>query len=111
MCIRDRYHNQGVSLPVGVELVAKTERYLDPESGQEKRRSTKTKNELYRNLVQQAVKNQIHFKYVLNDIWYASAENMNFVKITLKKEFVMPSRPIAKWQQVRMPGRKDVIRE
>jgi hypothetical protein len=105
------YHNQGVSLPVGVELVAKTERYLDPESGQEKRRSTKTKNELYRNLVQQAVKNQIHFKYVLNDIWYASAENMNFVKITLKKEFVMPSRPIAKWQQVRMPGRKDVIRE
>jgi hypothetical protein len=102
------YHNQGVSLPVGVELVAKTERYLDPESGQEKRRSTKTKNELYRNLVQQAVKNQIRFKYVLNDIWYASAENMNFVKTTLKKEFVMPikaNRKVATSANARQKGR------
>lgn len=27
---------------------------------------------------------------MLNDIWFASAENTNFVKLTLKKEFVMP---------------------
>lgn len=84
------YHSQGVSLPVGFELVRKTERYTDPRDGKEKRRSDKTKNEMYRNLLQQAVKNQISFKYALNDIWFASAENMNFVKLTLKKEFVMP---------------------
>ena len=53
------YHNQGVSLPVGFELVRKTERYTDPKSGQDKRRSTRTKNEMYRDLMQQAVKNQI----------------------------------------------------
>jgi hypothetical protein len=47
-------------------------------------------------LLQQAVKNKIPFRYVLNDIWYASAENMNFVKLTLKKEFV--SKAIAKWR-------------
>jgi hypothetical protein len=84
------YHSQGVSLPVGFELVRKTHRYIDPKNGKEKRRSDKTKNEMYRDLLQQAVKNQIPFKYALNDIWFASAENMNFVKITLKKEFVMP---------------------
>ena len=84
------YHSQGVSLPVGFELVRKTELYVDPKSGKEKRRSNRTKNEIYRDLMAQAVKNQIPFKYALNDIWFASAENMNFVKITLKKEFVMP---------------------
>jgi len=84
------YHSQGVSLPVGFELVRKTQRYIDPKDGKEKRRSDKTKNEMYRDLLQQAVKNQIPFKYALNDIWFASAENMNFVKVTLKKEFVMP---------------------
>jgi hypothetical protein len=84
------YHSLGVSLPVGFELVAKTERYTDPKSQKEKRRSKRTKNEMYRDLVQQANQNQIIFKYVLNDIWFASAENMKFVKITLKKEFVMP---------------------
>lgn len=79
-----------MSLPVGFELVRKTERYTDPKNGKEKRRSDKTKNEMYRDLRQQAVKNQIPFKYALNDIWFASAENMNFVKDTRKKEFVMP---------------------
>ena len=84
------YHSSGVSLPVGFEIVAKTERYTDPKDHKEKRRSKRTKNEMYRDLVQQADQNQIVFKYVLNDIWFASAENMKFVKITLKKEFVMP---------------------
>jgi hypothetical protein len=84
------YHSQGLSLPVGFELVRKTQRYIDPKDGKEKRRSDKTKNEMYRDLLAQAVKNQIPFRYVLNDIWFASAENMNFVTLTLKKEFVMP---------------------
>jgi hypothetical protein len=90
------YHSQGISLPVGFELVRKTERYTHPKDGKEKRRAHKTKNEMYRDLLQQAVKNKIPFRYVLNDIWFASAENMNFVKLTLKKEFV--SKAIAKWR-------------
>jgi len=84
------YHNQGVSLPVGFALVAKTEHYLDPKDGKAKRRSPVSKNETYQRLTQQAVLNQIPFTYVLNDIWYASADNMLFVKHTLHKEFIMP---------------------
>jgi len=102
------YHNRGVSLPVGVELVQKTERYTDPKSGKEKRRSNRTKNEMYRDLMQQAVQNQIPFKYALNDIWFASAENMNFVKITLEKEFVMPlkgNRKVATSADAQQKGR------
>jgi len=102
------YHCQGVSLPIGFEIVRKTEKYLDPKSGKEKRRSSRTKNEMYRNLMAQAVKNQIPFKYALNDIWFASAENMNFVKITLEKEFVMPlkgNRKVAASTEAKQNGR------
>jgi hypothetical protein len=38
------YHSQGISLPVGFELVRKTERYTEPKDGKEKRRADKTKN-------------------------------------------------------------------
>jgi len=84
------YHSRGISLPVGFELIAKTEHYTDPKDGQEKRRSPKTKNEYYREMTHQALRNRIQFKYVLNDVWFSAAENMNFVKNTLKKDFVMP---------------------
>jgi hypothetical protein len=84
------YHSADVSLPVGFELISKTERYVDPKDGKEKRRSKIGKNELYQNLLKQALRNQISFKYVLNDVWFASADNMLFVKHDLKKHFVMP---------------------
>ena len=86
------YHvpSRGLSLPVEFRLIAKTEVYVDKKDGKTKRRSPITKNEYYRMMAQQAVINRIPFKYVLNDIWFASADNMNFVKHTLKKEFVMP---------------------
>jgi hypothetical protein len=84
------YHSQGVSLPIGFALIAKTEHYVDKKDGKEKRRSSVSKNEHYRTLLEQAVKNQIPFRYVLNDVWYSSAENMMFIKHTLEKDFIMP---------------------
>jgi hypothetical protein len=84
------YHSQGVSLPVGFALSAKTEHYIDPKDGKEKRRSPVSKNEHYRTLLEQAMQNQIPFRYVLNDVWYSSAENMMFIQHTLRKDFVMP---------------------
>ena len=84
------YHRHNVSLPVGFALVTKTETYVDPKTEKIKRRSSVTKNELYRSLLRQAVHNQIPFEYVLKDVWYASAENMRFVKHTLAKDFIMP---------------------
>lgn len=84
------YHVDAVSLPVGYHLVTKTERYTDKKTGKEKRRATVTKNEIYRQLLRQAMHNQIPFRYVLNDVWYASAENMRFVKHDLQRDFIMP---------------------
>lgn len=83
------YHSQAVSLPVSFSLVAKTEVYFNKE-GIAQRRSPLGKNEVYRTMLAQAVANQIPFRYVLNDSWYSSAENMRFVKQSLDKDFLMP---------------------
>jgi hypothetical protein len=84
------YATETVSLPVAFDLVTKTEFYIDPKSGKQKRRSTLTKNARYRMLLQICVHNQIQFRYILNDSWYAAVDNMNFIKLDLKKDFVMP---------------------
>src|SRR5712691_173574 len=84
------YHSQGMSLPVGFTVIAKTEQYVDKQDGKTKRRSPVTKNEHARQMLKQAVVNQIPFNYVLTDVWFASAENMVFIKQDLQKDFVMP---------------------
>jgi hypothetical protein len=89
------YHNPhigdtGMSLPVEFQLIEKTESHVNPKDGKTQRRSKQTKNERYRQMLKQARDNRIPFTYVLNDVWFASAENMNYVKHDLKKEFVMP---------------------
>ncbi|WP_162139217.1 transposase [Pseudanabaena sp. PCC 6802] len=102
------YHSQGVSLPIGFVLVTKTEIYKDEKTGKPKRRSTITKNEHYRQMLKQAVQNQVEFSYVLNDIWYAAAENMNFIKQELKKDFIMPlksNRKVALSQDDKRKGK------
>jgi hypothetical protein len=102
------YHHAGVSLPVGFTIVAKTEYYTDKKDGKQKRRSPVGKNEYYRQMLQQAVHNQIQFQYVLNDVWFASAENMRWVKHTLQKELVMPiktNRQVARSLSDRQHGR------
>ena len=84
------YHASEVSLPVAFDLVTKTEQYLDAKTNRSKRKSAITKNERLRLLLRVAVHTQLRFKYVLNDVWFASAENMKFIKHGLHKEFVMP---------------------
>jgi hypothetical protein len=85
------YHDKGVSIPVAFELISKTERVVDPKTGKEKRKSKKTKNEYYREMLSVCVQqNKIPFTYVLNDVWFASAENMKFIKQELLREFIMP---------------------
>lgn len=84
------YHASEVSLPVAFDLVTKTQGYFDPKTRKTKRKSTITKNERFRTLLRVAVHNEVKFRYVLNDVWFASSENMKFIKRALHKEFVMP---------------------
>lgn len=84
------YAVAGICLPLAFDLVTKTVPYVEKQTGQEKRQSALTKHDRYRMLLRVCVHNQVPFRYVLNDLWFASADNMMFVKQGLKKEFVMP---------------------
>ncbi|MDQ2730618.1 MAG: transposase [Armatimonadota bacterium] len=84
------YYSKEVSLPVAFELITKTEWVTDKKTGKPKRAAKQTKNELYRQMLKTCVKNGLPFRYVLNDVWFASAENMVYVKAELGKDFVMP---------------------
>lgn len=102
------YRSQGVSIPVGFHLVAKTEKYLDPKTPKEKRRSPVSKNEGCRELINQAVTNHIPFRFVLFDVWFASAENMVFLKHHQHRDFLCPlktNRKVALSQADKQQGR------
>jgi hypothetical protein len=84
------YSSQGVSVPVGFHLVAKTEKYTDPKTQQEKRRSPVSKNAVCQELIKQAVTNLIPFRFVLFDVWFASAETLVFIKQQQHRDFICP---------------------
>jgi hypothetical protein len=81
------YYSQEVALPVAFELIKKPDFVTDKKTGKPKRAARLTKNELYRQMLATCVANQLPFRYVLNDSWFASAENMVYIKETLHKEF------------------------
>jgi hypothetical protein len=102
------YHSQDISLPVGFRVVAKTDYYTDKKDGKTKRRSPVSKNEHYQSLLRQAKHNHIPFRWVLNDVWYASADNMRFVTHELKADFIMPlkaNRKVALSAEHKQQGR------
>jgi len=84
------YATNQCCLSINYDIVSKTKIIIDEKTGKEKRISEETKNEKYRRMLSQIVKNGIKFRYVLNDVWYASAENMIYIKETIKKDFIMP---------------------
>jgi len=84
------YSSQGVRVPVGFHLVAKTEKYTDPKTRKEKRRSPVAKNESCRELIKQAVTNRIPFRFVLFDVWFASADTRVFIKQQQHRDFICP---------------------
>lgn len=87
---QNQFQNQSLALPIGFELVAKTEKYIDKKTQKEKRRSPTTKNEMAREMIAQAVKNQVQFGYVLFDAWFSSVENLKFIKQDCQKDVICP---------------------
>ena len=102
------YSSQGARVPVGFHLVAKTEKYTDPKTQKEKRRSPVSKNEVGQALIKQAVSNRIPFRFVLFDVWFASAETLVFIKQRQHRDFICPlktNRKVALSQADKQQGR------
>jgi hypothetical protein len=76
------YHTQfqdtPLRVPIGFEIISKPKIY-NPKTQKEQRKSPATKNELMRNMIIQAIKNTVKFRYILADTWFSSSENMKFI--------------------------------
>lgn len=72
-------------VPVGFELIQKPVVMCDLRTKKEVRKSARTKNELMRDMITVCIHNQLLFKYILADSWFASVDNMSFIQD--KKKF------------------------
>lgn len=77
------------SVPVGYDVIKKDVLYSDVKTRQIRRKSSVTKNELFRDLIDQAVKNQALFDYILADNWFGSKANMAHIHNDLHKSFII----------------------
>jgi hypothetical protein len=93
-------------IPVAFECIKKDVSYIDPKTGKDKRKSSVTKNELMQQMIEQCIRNQLKFKYVLADSWFASSDNM--LSIHRKKKFFLmdmkSNRLVALSQKERSAG-------
>lgn len=64
----------GMRLPCAVEFIKKDLWVIDLKTGKLKRKSSKTKNELFREMLREC-SHKIHFDYVLADSWFSSVKN------------------------------------
>jgi hypothetical protein len=77
------------SVPVGYEIIKKDILYSDIKTKKERRKSSVTKNQLFQGLIDQAVKNNVLFDYILADNWYGSKANMAHIHNDLHKSFII----------------------
>ena len=77
--VRLLYVGGVLAVPIAVELVEKTQAVTDAKTQKMSYKSPLTKNEMLRAMLRVA-QQQVAYRYLLADSWYASAENMNQVR-------------------------------
>lgn len=77
-----------VVLPCGYEIMHKDISFSDIDTRKVKRKSSMSKNQYFRNLIQQSTENKVLFEYILADNWFGSKENMEFIE-SLGKKFIV----------------------
>jgi hypothetical protein len=86
-----RNSDMDLTLPVGFVPIQKTERVFDKKKDKEVKKSPKTQNEYFRDMLTVAVvQNKIKCRFVLADSYFSGNDNLEFIKLDVKKEFVMP---------------------
>jgi len=107
-----------VVLPFGYEIIHKDVSFTDIATRKTKRKSSVSKNQHFRNLIQQSIDNKVLFEHVLADSWFGSKENMEFIR-SLNKKFIIgiksnrtvalsgKEKKLGKFQQVSSLNMKD----
>jgi len=107
-----------VVLPFGYEIIRKDVSFSDIETRKVKRKSSISKNQHFRSLIQRSIDNKVLFDHVLADNWFGSKENMEFIE-SLGKKFIIgiksnrtlalsgEEKKLGKFQQISSLGMQD----
>ena len=98
-------------MPVGYEIIDKTQWVKDAKTGKDKRISSVTKQERFRRLIAQSITNQLTFSYILADSWFCSVDNINLMN-NIQRLLSMPlksNRKVALSQADKAKGKYQVI--
>ena len=76
------------ALPIAYETIHKDRYFSDVKTRKTKRQASITKNEMFRNIVNQADTNHVKFEYILADNWFGAKANMEFIHYNLKQKFI-----------------------
>lgn len=86
------YNNTDINIPVAYEIIKKPIQFYDEKTKKMKRKSEKNKNEIFRDMIDTVMNNNVIFKYILADIWFCSNENMKHIKQQHTKDFIMGTK-------------------
>lgn len=78
-----------IALPISYETVCKDVLFCDTSTRKIKRKSSVSKNQMFRLIIAQAVTNEVKFDYVLADNWFGAKKNMEFIHYDMKKKFII----------------------
>jgi len=104
-CVRPLYQAGDIALPIAAELVPKTVPVYKAKTQQTTYQNAFTKNEYGQQMLRVA-QQQVAYRYLLADSWYASAENMCLVR-ALGHDFLFAlesSRTVARSAEARAAG-------
>lgn len=77
-----------VSLPVAYDIVHKDVAFCELKTRKTRRKSSISKNELFRQQLAQCQRNALVYKYVLADNWFGAKENLAYIHHELHKYFI-----------------------
>jgi len=99
----------GISIPLGYEIITKTEERWSEEYQKNVKRSLFSKNEIMQEKLHILnCNNEVKYRYILFDKWFASTKNLVFIEEELKKKFVCPiksNRKIALTKEEKTKGK------
>jgi len=99
----------GISIPLGYEIITKTENKWSEEYQKNIKKSLFTKNEIMQDKLNILhFNNGVNYRYILFDKWFSSIKNLVFIEEELKKKFVCPiksNRKIALTKEERNQGK------
>jgi hypothetical protein len=99
-------------VPLDFRIVEKSmKKQFEPTTGKWIREQAFTKHELAREMLKQAVLHKVLFKFVLMDTWFASSDNMNFIKLDLKRDFIAALKSNRKVKLVKPADEKGIKSE